>query len=123
SEKVHNTRAEANVKWTIKKQKLRGLTRAQAVALASTGFHGLSVQCIYLDKAEKQRRLSCETALGSLVLKSPGVMLALNGAIPVVPEAPPTATEPPPLLDLDRGLDPGLDPGAGDSGKSGPVGD
>jgi hypothetical protein len=122
SEKVHGTHAEARVEWTVKKQKLRGMTRAQAVALASTGFHGMSVQCIYLDKAEKQRRLSCETALASLVLKSPGVMMALDGVMPELPDAVPLPVSDPavdatpvPVIDFD--------PGAGDTGKSGPAGD
>jgi len=118
SESVRGARAEARVEWRVQKTKVRGLTRAQAVALASTGFHGFSIQCVYLEKAEKQRRAACEAAVDSLKLASPGVMLAIEGA-----SAPRPAPARAPALP-DGVSDPtAQDPGAVVDGNSSPAQD
>ncbi len=128
TEQVRGNRADARVEWSIKKHKLRGLTRAHAVALASTGFHGLSVQCVYNEKAAQQRRPACEAALASLTLSTPSVMLALegkgSGAATVMARTPaPTATpgEAAPAVVVEDAPGAEVEPGATGDGPAGPA--
>ncbi|MCC6997550.1 MAG: hypothetical protein IT370_23235 [Deltaproteobacteria bacterium] len=128
NEQVRGNRADARVEWSIKKHKLRGLTRAHAVALASTGFHGLSLQCVYNEKSAQQRRPACEAALASLTLSTPSVMLALEGKgsgavatarTPVL--APPRPREAAPAVVIEDAPGAEVEPGATGDGPAGPA--
>lgn len=93
TEKVGKHVAEARVEWSVAKQKLRGITRAQAVALIDTGFHGVQVQCVFLAGADSKRRGHCENAVASLLLTPATPFLALDAAAPLPVPAPEPATE------------------------------
>lgn len=127
SEQVRGNRADARVEWSIKKHKLRGLTRAHAVALASTGFHGLSVQCVYNEKSAQQRRPACEAALASLTLSTPSVMLALEGkgsgsVMATATARTPAATgEAAPAVVIEDAPGAEVEPGATGDGPAGPA--
>ncbi len=133
SEQVRGNRADARVEWSIKKHKLRGLTRAHAVALASTGFHGLSVQCVYGEKSAQQRRPACEAALASLTLSTPSVMLALEGKgsgaamataaarTPVLVPTTATPSEVAPAVVVEDAPGAEVEPGATGGGPAGPA--